>query len=378
MSCLTKRNERWVIDGYDHTGKRRRIKLPKGTTRGEGLKALREFEDQNDKKIYRPAKKIPLFKGVAADWLESHKGNVRDSTWDMYEQMIRIHLVGFHDHKINSIDTASVEKLFTVKHNAGMPHSTLGKVRTALNKTMKYAVRHKLTDHNPVTDAEMPRKIENPEEEEKKRFLTTHEINSLLDAVSTQKYNTLFRLAVFSGARQGELLGLRWTDVDWINSQIHIRRSFNKDAMRPPKNKTSRRRIDIGPTTMEVLKSWMHACPKTDGNLVFPNNAGKPMNNNNMLRRHYYPGLKKAGIERIRFHDLRHTYASLLISTDVNIKYLQTQMGHSTITTTMDTYGHLMEEVNREPARELEKAVFKKPVTIWSLKQKGATESRSR
>jgi integrase len=161
-----------------------------------------------------------------------------------------------------------------------------------------------------------------------------------------------------SGARQGKLFGLKWTDVDWFNRQIHIQRTFNSDEWYKPKRKTSNRKIDLGPTTMASLRKWRLKCPNSTLDLVFPNDAGKPLDHGNLMNRHYYPALKKAELARIRFHDLRHTYASLLIKQGENIKYIQTQLGHASPTVTLDVYAQLMKPVNRETACRLEKTVF--------------------
>ena len=110
-------------------------------------------------------------------------------------------------------------------------------------------------------------------------------------------------LAIMSGARQDEIIGLKWTDIDWFNNQIHIQRTFNKGAWYQPKSKTSNRRIDLGPVMMKELKSWRLACPLNEMDLVFPNKAGKPIDQSHLLKRHFFPSLKKAGVERVRFHD---------------------------------------------------------------------------
>jgi len=93
--------------------------------------------------------------------------------------------------------------------------------------------------------------------------------------------------------------------------------------------------------------------------LSFPNEAGNPMNHNNMVNRHFRPALREAKLEIIRFHDLRHTYASLLIEQGENIKYIQNQLGHSNPTVTLNVYAHLMKPVNQAAAQRLENAVFK-------------------
>ncbi len=165
-------------------------------------------------------------------------------------------------------------------------------------------------------------------------------------------------LAIMSGARQGELLGLKWSDVDWENSQIHIQRTFNNDAWYDTKTETSDRKIDLGPAMMAELKKWKVACPPNELDLVFPNQAGNPINHNNLVNRHFNPALENAELPKIRFHDLRHTYASLLIEQGENIKYIQTQLGHSSPTVTLNVYAHLMKEVNQESACRLEKAIF--------------------
>jgi integrase len=111
---------------------------------------------------------------------------------------------------------------------------------------------------------------------------------------------------------------------------------------------------------MTALKRWRLQCPVTELNLVFPNGAGQPINHNNMINRHFVKGLENAELETIRFHDLRHTYASLLIEQGENIKYIQTQLGHSSPTVTLNVYAHLMKDTNQGVARGLEKAVFGK------------------
>ena len=188
--------------------------------------------------------------------------------------------------------------------------------------------------------------------------LTPDKINALLGAVPDQKYNTLFRLAVFSGARQGEIVGAKWSDIDWENSQIHIQRTFNNQKWYDVKTETSNRKIDLGPSMIAELKKWKLACPPNNLELIFPNEAGQPLNHNNVVSRHFNPALEKAGIKRIRFHDLRHTYASLLIEQGENIKYIQTQLGHSSPTVTWNIYAHLMKDTNQEAAQRLKSAIF--------------------
>jgi integrase len=142
------------------------------------------------------------------------------------------------------------------------------------------------------------------------------------------------------------------------NYKIHIQRSFNNQKMYDVKTKTSNRRIDLGPSMMADLKRWKLACMPNKLNLIFPNAAGLPMNHNNMTARHFFPALERAGVERIRFHNMRHTKVSLMIDQGENIKYIQSQMGHSSPTVTLNVYAHLMKSVNQESAKRFESAIL--------------------
>jgi len=269
----------------------------------------------------------------------------------------RNHFKEFDEIKINRITTAKVERFITDRQKEGMHIMTLRKILVSLGQIFSYAVRHKYLDYNPLTDAERP-KDQGEIKEQKIRILTPEEINSFLDAVSDQKYKILFRLAIFSGARQGELLGLKWSDVDWINNQIHIQRTFNNQAWYDVKTKTSNRKVDLGPVTITELKKWKLACPENKLDLIFPNREGNPIDHNNLVKRHFEPALEAAKLPKIRFHDLRHTYASLLIEQGENIKYIQNQLGHSNPTVTLNIYAHLMKPVNQEAACRLENTVL--------------------
>lgn len=357
MACITKRGGRLVLDYYDNQGKRIRKTLKKGTTLKSAKGKLREIEDQLSKGVYIPDNKIPVFSEIAKEWLEYKKPNLRASTWSCYEGHTLYHFNDLNNLKINRISISKIEKWIAVRQKEGMHILTLRKILVTLGQIMAYAVRHRYISYNPFKDAERP-KGQGEIKERKTKILTPDEINTFLENVSNQKYRTLFRLAIFSGARQGELLGLKWSDIDWENSQIHIQRTFNNDAWYNTKTETSTRRVDLGPGMLTGLKKWKLACPKSKFNLIFPNTVGNPINHNNLVNRHFKPALKAAKLPKIRFHDLRHTYASLLIEQGENIKYIQNQLGHSSPTVTLNVYAHLIKPTNQEAAIRLENAVF--------------------
>ncbi|MBC2710064.1 MAG: site-specific integrase [Desulfosarcina sp.] len=355
MAKVAKRRGRYVLDYYDDHGKRVRKTLPTGTTLKKAKDKLREIEDQLAKGLYIPDEKIPTFSKVAEEWLKKKKPELRDSTWHVYEGHTKNHFNAFDDIRIDRITIAMIEEWITERQNEEMPIATIRKILVSMGQILKFAVRHKYISYNPFPDAERPR---GRVKTDSVMILKPDQLTAFLDAVSDQKYKTLFMLAIFSGARQGELLGLKWPDMDGKNNQIHIQRTFNHQTFYDTKTETSNRRIDLGPKMMAELKKWRVACLPNKLDLMFPNEEGQPMNYSNMVQRYYMPALKKAKIKRIKFHCLRHTFASLLIHQGENIKYIQSQLGHSSPTVTLNIYSHLMNAVNQESACRLEKTIL--------------------
>ena len=359
MACITKRRNNWILDFYDQYGVRQRLTLKKGTTKADAKKVLREIEDKVDKGIYIPRKKLPLFSNAADMWIKMKKPNIRHSTYVGYKGHLENHLKPFFEgYRISRINYDKVEEFISHCLDKNMTISTLKKIMVNFSQIMTYAVRKRYVDYNPVRDVEKPKGKSEHREDNKVSVLTPAEILSLLDAAPDLKHKTLFMAAVTTGLRQGELLGLKWTDIDWFNSQVHVNRTYNHFRFYEPKSKTSRRKVDVPPQMMKQFKEWKIACPTNDLDLVFPNETGGPMNSLNMYNRKWMPTLKEAELYGVRFHDLRHTYASLLIDQDENIKYIQNQMGHSSIKTTLDTYGHLIKDVNRKAAIRLGNVIF--------------------
>jgi integrase len=357
MACISKRRGRWVIDFYDQHGKRRWKTLAEGATKGQAKEELRAIEDMLTKGVYLPHTKTPTFSEVARTWIEYKRPKLRESTWEVYEGHVRNHFQDLDGLKINRITVAVIEKFITARQLEGMNLGTLRKILVTLGQILNYAVRHKYLDHNPLRDAERP-KAQGKEKTKEQQVLTPEQINTFLARVEDQKYYTLFIVAVMTGAREGEILGLKWSDIDWDNKQLQIQRTFNNSRFFLPKTKESRRKIDLPPLVLRELKKWRLACPKNEFDLIFPNKQGKPINHRNMVQRYFQPALKAAGLPVIRFHDLRHTYASLLIEQGENIKYIQSQLGHSSPTVTLNVYAHLMKPTNQEAVCRLENTVF--------------------
>ena len=372
------------------------------------MKELRKTEDLVEKGDFVSAREIPPLigfedeansrhvDGVADMWLELKRQKRRESTCHTYLGHIENHLKPYFGRTLVSrIKLDSVESF--IKHclDSGVSVPTTRKILRTLQDMMTYACRKKWIYSNPVKEAEKPENHhEHDESKEGLKILEPAMIRKLLDSVGwypkksrktgetewlemskadKMKYKTLVMTAASTGMREGEILGLKWSDIDFVVNQIIVNRTFNHGRFYSPKSKYSKRKIDIAPQLVTQLKEWKLACPKTELDLVFPNAKGNPIDANNLLNRVYSPALKKAKLPQIRFHDLRHTYASLLISQGENPKYIQNQMGHSSIQVTYDIYGHLMNTENPESASKLGNTIFGEN---WGTGSRSVAESK--
>jgi integrase len=179
----------------------------------------------------------------------------------------------------------------------------------------------------------------------------------------------LYLVAIHTGLRQRELLGLKWTDVDLDAGTISVQRSLDADGtFNPPKRAKSRRTVRLTAQAVKVLRS--HKATQNeerlrlgslweDQGLVFPNRVGRPMDHNNLYHRDFKTLLKRAGLDGqgFTFHSLRHTCATMLLSKNVNQKIVQEMLGHATISQTMDTYSHVMPGMSDVAAPAMQSAL---------------------
>ena len=174
------------------------------------------------------------------------------------------------------------------------------------------------------------------------------------------KHFPFFLCALRTGLRLGELLALQWGDVDFRGGFIEVRRAFVVGEITTPKNGKSRR-VDMSKQLAETLKAVRIeqkkealAKGKELPDLVFVNGEGRYLEHANLRTRVFWPALAKAGLRRIRIHDLRHTFASLLIENNESLAYVRDQLGHHSIQITVDTYGHLVPGANRQAVDRLD------------------------
>ena len=297
-------------------------------------------------------------------WLnDSDKGSVRTSTYERHEQIVRLHLKpALGRLKLSKLTPAHVQGLYRDKLDSGLSPATVQKIHTVLHKALTQALKWNMIPRNAADVVKAPRPV--PEE---MHPLSPDEARNLIEAARGDKLEAPYILAVHTGMRQGELLGLKWEDVDLNEGVIHIRRTVVRSGGRislgEPKTKGSRRPVHLTGAAVEALKAHLERQLEDierlgdlyrDHDLVFTSEVGTLINPSNLRRRSFAPLLQRAGLPRIRFHDLRHTCAKLLLSRNVHPKYVQELLGHATVAITLDTYSHVIRGMGDHTARAME------------------------
>ncbi len=340
-----KTNTCWEYDFKDAFGER----IVKGgfKTRAEAEAAHAETVVGSNNGILLCQDKHITFDMAANMYMNLHAEiYCKQSTIVTFKSYLRKHLLPcFGNLKVMEITPMLLKQFMQIKLKEGLSFKTVNNCLAIISVIIQKMVDDGIVGQNPV------KKVKNlklPKKEMK--FLELTEIDKILEAAKLYCPNThaLLATAIMTGARKGELLALTWNDIDLEARKISITKTLFRKSTDSPKTKTSNRRIDIPVKLAEILQEWKPNCPKGNKNLVFPNTKGEYADAGNTHRYKFKKVLKVAGVKDIRFHDLRHTFASLLISKDAPIKYTQSQMGHSSIQITLDVYGHLMEEANQK------------------------------
>ncbi len=348
-------------------GKRRYVS---GKNKEEARRALREARANADQGLVFDADNLQV--GEYLDrWLsDSVSDTVKATTFERYEQITRLHLKpALGQVKLKALTPAHVRGLYREKLKEGSSARTVRYVHTTLHKALKQAVMDGLIPRN-ATEAVKP-----PQPTREEMLPLTPEQAKLLLQVAHDTGNrleALYVLAIHTGLRQGELLGLKWDDVDLSGAtgSLQVRRtlSITKDGpiFTSPKTTGSRRSVKLTGKAIEALKSHLErqlaeidrvGSLWSENDLIFASETGEPLNRHNLTRRSFKPLLKRAGLPQVRFHDLRHTCATLLLTRNVNPKIVSEMLRHSTIAITLDTYSHVLPNMRDQAAAAMEEAL---------------------
>ncbi|MEJ7815671.1 MAG: site-specific integrase [Rubrobacter sp.] len=297
---------------------------------------------------------------------DSVRGTVRVSTYEVHRHMIEPHIVPTLGRlKLKDLNPAHVRGFYREKLDSGLSAATVRKMHSVLRKALKQAVMDGLIPRN-VCESVKPPKIERKEITP----LDREQAKALLEAAGGDRLAALYVLAVHTGMREGELLGLKWEDADLERGVLRLRRALvregGKTALGDLKTAKSRRSVRLTRAAADALRSHLERQLEEmgrlgslyqPGGLVFATESGTLINPSNLRNRSFKPLLKRAGLPDICFHDLRHTCATLLLSQGTHPKLVQELLGHATIAMTLDTYSHFLPSMGDQTVRAMEAAL---------------------
>jgi integrase len=302
-------------------------------------------------------------------WLQDYAvGAVGQTTLRTYQDIVRLHFVpAFGLVPLPKLTPHSIQKFYSQKLQEGLSSTTVNKIHRVLREALGHAVRWGLISRNPATmvDPPRPRKVEMLvwDDEQIRLFLA--------EAKRSSPYHGLYLTALLTGMRQGELLGLRWQDVDLTVGVASVRQTLYRLGgqliIKEPKTPKSRRQVALSPIVVEELRQLREKQTEhrqqlgdayMDYNLVFCQEDGKPLHAHNIVQRDFRRISDRAGLRRIRFHDLRHCHATLLLHLGVHPKIVQERLGHANISMTLDTYSHVVPGMQEQAIRALEARLF--------------------
>ncbi len=286
-------------------------------------------------------------------WLTRVENRNAPRTHERYKSVVEKYIKpGIAGLRLAKVRRGDIQQLLETRLGKVGPR-TRQQAYTILHRAFEEAVEDELIRANPCRRKDKP-KYEDPQI----KSLTEEEAQALLKAASNDaNLYVLTYLALSTGMRQGEILALRWDSVDLRNGFVSVCGTLTKDkddnlVIRETKGKRNRR-VDISPGLVSMLDAH-HKRQSPLSLWVFPNSEGGPMRKDNFMHRQFRPLVKSAGLEGVRFHDLRHTSATLGLAAGDNVKVIQERLGHASAKTTLDVYAKAVPTLQREAAARMD------------------------
>jgi integrase len=339
-------------------GPRRRVRF---RTRRQAERFLTETAHQAARGEYVAPAKVPTFAEVAEDWFRSKSDRRPSHVSDLRTRLDKHLFPVFGPRRLDNIRVADFEKLRDDLRDQRFAPTTINQILRIAGAVFRLAIKHGRCATNPldrVDRAHKPaREITACDDRDADavspdNLLDPDEVRRLLQAANPGFDRTLFLTAFVSGAREGELLALRWTDLELPSigpGRMAIRRSLSWARLKgeeirpryyPPKTRAGRRMIEIPEQLVAAFRRWKLQCPQSADDLVFPTPEGQPLCRDRLLRTRFRPALARARLRRVTFHSLRHSCASAMIAEGAPITEVQYQLGHSNPSITLGIYSH--------------------------------------
>jgi integrase len=365
-SIYKRSDGRWAaaVDLGTRVGKRRR-KTVYGKSQADVIRKVDAVRQD-----LRQGKPIPIGRVKVGDWLaewlkDCVKPRVRPSTYGSYEVTVRLHISPYlGDVVLTDLRARDIERWLAELAENGVKRRNCRYARVVLRAALEKAVKEGCVATNQVKLTDAP-----PKSEFKPNTLTPDQVETLLAVAGNERLGQLFALAVACGLRQGEVLGLQWSNVNLAARELHVCKQLQRHdkglVLVEPKSESSVRMVPLTEVALDALtrqraqqrEERMRAGGEWQiSDFVFTSPVGAP------LSRYYVHEvfkrlLRQASLPSIRFHDLRHTCATLFVSRDVPLNTVSAIMGHSSIQITADLYAHVLGSMKHDAARKMDQAL---------------------
>ncbi|WJQ79835.1 site-specific integrase [Brevibacillus brevis] len=352
--------------GKKENSKPKQIKRRGFKTKQEALKAMNELEHTINQGTYVEPSKT-TFKEYLERWLEDRQTRVKKQTLETYSWLVKKHVIPIIGNvELSSLNAMVIQQLLTkLAKDQCLSDENIQKVYTLINASLKQAERWGLIVKNPAALVDRPKATK-----KQVKVWDVPEVTTFLEHAKESRYYIAFLIGVTTGMRQGEILALQWKDIDFENGFLRVTQILShdgKEILPYTKTKSGTRTIDLPDEIITELKKHKVRIAKeklaagphlySDLDLVVCSEIGTSTNAGN-IRRAFNSAIEKANVPKIRFHDLRHTHATLLLKQGANPKIVAERLGHADTRITLDTYSHLLPSIQKETAKKFGKMLF--------------------
>jgi len=353
-----KRGKRWVAQ----VGSGENRETQYFDTQREANAWRHKMVEQRRQGLMFAGSKVPLSKFLD-EWLIVAKTAIRPNTYYQYAQIVNQHIKPtLGQISLKDLRPDQVQSLYTNKLETGVSPRTTRMIHAVIHRALNHALKLGLVVRN-VSDAVTRPKVASKE----MKTLDDYQVRRLIQVAEGTRIQMLLWMAVATGLRQGELLGLKWEDLDWQTRRIQIKRQVQRRkgeglVFCEPKSAAGRRVVTLGKVTIEKLRDHrtkqyservLAGDKWQDFDIIFPTPIGTPNDFSNLIKI-YKKCLQDAGLPNLRFHDLRHSAATLMLQEGINPKIVQERLGHSDISLTLNTYSHVLPSMQDEAAEKLD------------------------
>jgi integrase len=344
----------WRARYYDPSGQRHSRTFP---TKTEARRFLAKMEADKARGEWRdPRGPRTGFEPWAMRWLDGNKGNIRRSSWVRDETYVRRHILPtFGSGPLGAITPLHVQQWVNELRDSGLAPATVRECHRIMGGVMTAAVHTDLIRQSPCVGIKLP-----PRNGTEPRFLSMAEVHRLEGAMP-EPYRVLVTTAVHLGCRWSELAGLKRDRIDWLTRppQVHIVATLEEVGgklafVEKTKTKAGRRTLALNDVVLDAFARHLERAPASE--YVFTSPKGSNLYRSTFRQRVWEPAVERAGLAPLRFHDLRHTCASLLIDAGTEAKDVQEHLGHSSVYTTLNIYTHLFKRRKVAVAEAMQRA----------------------